>query len=176
MCSSFKGNLFIVLSKIPRSSAPGCKIVLTKRRYLLYLITLIKSLINKTHMDTQPKLICKAEKTNLSTTFPAYYFGAKNAKVYVVYSILWGGTNVLVAAKLEEFSFNYGDEKLFNKNRPVLIPEAVLNGNEKMTEIRTARFDKDKLPEIVAKSFLHESLDSTLSADKLAHPDTPEGK
>ncbi len=127
-------------------------------------------------MNTQPKLICKTEKTNLSTTFPVYYFGVKNAKVYVVYSILWGGTNVLVAAKLEEFSYNYRDEKLFNKNWPVLIPEAVFNGNEKMTEIRTARFEKDKLPEILAKSFLHESLDSTLPADKLTNPDTQEGR
>ena len=126
-------------------------------------------------METQPKFICKADKTHLSTDFPVYYFGTQHAKVYVVYSILWGGTHILIAAILEEFSYNYENEKLFERNRPVLIPEGVLNGNEKMKEIHTTNFDKDKLTEIVAKSFLNEALSPKLLIDKLTDSKASKG-
>jgi hypothetical protein len=109
-------------------------------------------------METQPKLICIAEKTHLPSAFPVYYFGTPRTKVYVVYSRSDGEKHILTAAILEEFSYNYEEERLFNRNRPVLLPEGVFNGNEKMKEIRTSNFDKDKLTEIVAKSFLNEIL------------------
>ncbi len=126
-------------------------------------------------METQPKLICKAEETHLSTDFPVYYFGTPHAKVYAVYSMAWGGTYILIAAILEEFSYNYKEEKLFNRNRPVLIPESVLNGDENMKEIHTTNFDKDRLTEIVARSFLNEALSLKPSANKLTRPKSPEG-
>lgn len=118
-------------------------------------------------METQPKLICKTEKTHLTTDFPVYYFGTPHAKVYAVYSISWGGTRILVAAILEEFSYHFREEKLYNRNRPVLLPEAALNGDERMKEIHTSNYDKDRLTEIVARSFLNEALGTKLSADKL---------
>ncbi len=127
-------------------------------------------------MKTQPKLICKAEKTHLPTDFPVYYFGTQHAKVYAVYSILWGGAHVLVAAILEEFSYNYVEERLFERNRPVLIPEGVLNGNEKMNEIHTSNFGKDRLTEIMAKSFLNEAMSSKPPVDKLTRPNPPDVK
>ncbi|MBN2213754.1 MAG: hypothetical protein JW723_05870 [Bacteroidales bacterium] len=127
-------------------------------------------------MDTQPKLIHKSERTHLTSNFPVYYFGTSHAKVYAVYSISWGGTYILIAAMLEEFSYNYEEEKLFNKNRPVLIPQSVLNGNEKMKEIHTSNFDKDRLTEIVAKSFLNEALGTQLPVGKTTGSKVPKTK
>ena len=127
-------------------------------------------------METQPKLICKAEKTHLPTSFPVYYFGTPHAKVYVVYAISWGGTQVIITAILEEFSYNYEEEKLFERNRPKLFPNTAFNGNEKMKEIHTSNFYKDKLTEIMATSFLNESLSSELPVSKLTHSKAPKGK
>jgi hypothetical protein len=112
----------------------------------------------------------------LPTTFPVYYFGTKHAKVYVVYAISWGGSYVLVAGILEEFSYNYEEESLFYRNRPVLIPKAMLDGNEKMKEIQTSGYDKDKLTEIVAKSFLNESIISTQPISKSTGSPNPESE
>lgn len=118
-------------------------------------------------MDTQLKLICKADKTHLSTDFPVYYFGTLHAKVYAVYAMPWGGIHVLIAAILEEFSYDYREERLFERKKPTLFPEIALNGNEKMKEIHTANFDKDGLTEIVAKSFLNDALSLKTKEDKL---------
>ena len=124
-------------------------------------------------MDTQLKLICKAEKTHLPTTFPVYYFGTPHSKVYVVYSMFRWKTQIITAAVLEEFSYNYEEERLFYRNRPILIPEGILNGNEKMKEIQTSNFGKNRLTEIMAKSFLNKLLSSTLPVDKSTHSSAP---
>ena len=127
-------------------------------------------------METQPKLICKAEKTHLPTDFPVYYFGTPRAKVYAVYSILQGKTRIITAAKLEEFSFNYKEERLFEKNRPKLLPETAFNGNERMNIIQTSNFDSSRLTEIMAKSFLNESLSLKSPTDKLTSLKTSKSK
>jgi hypothetical protein len=127
-------------------------------------------------MDTQPKLIYRAERTHLLTSFPVYYFGTSNAKVYVVYLKLYGNANILTVAILDEFSYNYKEERLFYRHRPVLIPESILNGKEGMKDIMATNFSRDRLTEIIAKSFLNEALSSKQPINKLGYPGASEDK
>ena len=63
------------------------------------------------------KLIYKAEETYLKTSFPAYYYGALDDNVYVIYKSHYmtpsGKSGYeFVIARHEQFTYNYIEEKL----------------------------------------------------------------
>jgi hypothetical protein len=127
-------------------------------------------------METKAKLICKVNKTIfLPETFPTYYCGMPNNKVYIIYSrpykIPHGQFGIeLVIAVLREFSYDYEKEQLKNYDKKIVnMAEADLNGyNEKMRPIKVSR---------THKTFKQaESLLNKLIKPKLVLTKPPKGK
>ena len=63
------------------------------------------------------KLIYKAEETYVKTSFPAYYYGSPDNKVYVIYKSPYltpsgKSATEFIIARHEQFYYNYLEDKL----------------------------------------------------------------
>lgn len=97
-------------------------------------------------------LIHKADKTWLPTTYPAYYYGAPDSKIYIIYAIpyqtLSGKSGLdFVIARHEEFAFDYKKNQLISllsgaKDRRLLYNFVVDNHNPQVKIIKITRSPK----------------------------------
>ncbi len=92
------------------------------------------------------KLIYKAEETYLKTSFPAYYFGASDDRVYVIYKSHYltpsGKSGYeFVVARHEQFTYNYLEEKLIENlsHKPPFLNSLVDRPNIILTNVKTSK-------------------------------------
>jgi hypothetical protein len=90
------------------------------------------------------RLIYKAEETYLKTSYPAYYYGSPDNKVYVVYSSSYltpSGKSRLefIIARHEQFSYNYPEGRLIeiSTQKTPLLNSFVDNRNLILTTLKS---------------------------------------
>ena len=98
----------------------------------------------------EAKLIYKAVESYLPTAYPAYYYGAPDNKVYVVYSAPYttpaGKSGIeFIIAKNEEFTFNYLEERLVEiaTQKTPLLNSLVDKRNLIVTTIKSSKSCKN---------------------------------
>lgn len=96
-------------------------------------------------------LIFKSVNTHLPTIYPALYYGAPDNRVYVIYALIYETPMiesglVFVIARLEEFLYNYKEEKLIDfkpcERLMPLLNHIVEKPNQKMKIIETSKVVK----------------------------------
>jgi hypothetical protein len=133
---------------------------------------------------SKPKLIYKAmgNEHYFPTPYPAYYYGMRDNKVYVIYSshyeILSGKVgSEFVIAELEEFSYNHekGTLHAYKDNNlwPLTMKEAICGWTQKMKIIKTYKMGDTNLTSLTAQAILEKmfvELTTQKSIQKLKKP------
>jgi len=90
------------------------------------------------------RLIYKAVETYLPTVYPAYYYGAQDNRVYIVYSAPYvtpagkPGTEFIIA-RHEEFTFNYLEQRVvqIDTQKTPMLSSLVDKRNLKFTNLKS---------------------------------------
>lgn len=116
-------------------------------------------------MQSNPKLIYKSIRSCIPTSFPAFFYGMPDNHVYVVFSNPYKtpsgrDRNEYVVALLEEFSYDFKEELLFERRhgelKPLFLESFVDKYNPKLKIVKKSKKVKNIFTsDLLVETFLN---------------------